>query len=197
MICFNKDTLIATPKGDVPIGELRAGDEVITRDNGVQRISSVSKKSMTGRELFNAPHLRPILIQEGALGDNLPEVDMQVSPNHRIAVGRDQSSLDLKGDGSLVAAKHLVNHKNIVQIDCFRADFFQIQFNKHEIIMVDGSWNECFNPGDYSMKALGNSQRNEILEMFPNLQRSDRSRVHASASNSVSFQKLTKRFGFR
>ena len=36
--CFAPGTLIATPKGEVPVENLRAGDRVITRDNGIQEI---------------------------------------------------------------------------------------------------------------------------------------------------------------
>ena len=37
-ICFTPGTLIATPKGEVPVEDLREGDKVITRDNGIQEI---------------------------------------------------------------------------------------------------------------------------------------------------------------
>lgn len=37
--CFVAGTLIDTPYGPRPIEDLRAGDQVITRDNGIQRIS--------------------------------------------------------------------------------------------------------------------------------------------------------------
>ena len=36
--CFTPGTLIATPQGEVPVEELKAGDQIITRDNGIQEI---------------------------------------------------------------------------------------------------------------------------------------------------------------
>ena len=38
VLCFAAGTLIATPEGMVPVETLMAGDQVITRDNGVQRL---------------------------------------------------------------------------------------------------------------------------------------------------------------
>ena len=42
-------------------------------------------------------------------------------------------------------------------------------FDCHQIIRSDGLWTESFQPGDYSLKGVGNAQRGEILELFPEL----------------------------
>ncbi|MFN6977544.1 MAG: Hint domain-containing protein, partial [Gemmobacter sp.] len=41
--CFTPGTLIATPRGERPIEDLKAGDKVITRDNGIQEIRWIGR----------------------------------------------------------------------------------------------------------------------------------------------------------
>ena len=43
-------------------------------------------------------------------------------------------------------------------------------FDRHEVVLSNGAWTESFQPGDYSLKGIGNAQRSEIFELFPELQ---------------------------
>jgi hypothetical protein len=47
--------------------------------------------------------------------------------------------------------------------------YIHFMFDRHEVVLSNGAWTESFQPGDYSLKGLGNAQRNEILELFPEL----------------------------
>lgn len=163
------DTLISTPSGEVCLGDLRPDDKVLTRDNGVQEVKWVCKKAMTGRQLLDASHLRPIHFAGGSLGKGLPTRDMMVSPNHRMLVGQEQTCLTLGQKQDLAAAKHLVDHNAIQQIDTTGVQYIQLMFDNHEIVKANGTWTECFQPEDYSMGGLGNSQRNEVFEVFPEI----------------------------
>jgi hypothetical protein len=42
-------------------------------------------------------------------------------------------------------------------------------FERHEVVLADGAWTESFQPGDYTLKGMGNAQRQEIFELFPEL----------------------------
>ena len=89
--CFTPGTTIATPKGERLVEELREVDRIITRDNGIQEIRWVGRKEMSGKSLVANPHLKPILVRAGSLGNGLPERDMLVSPNHRMLVASDKT----------------------------------------------------------------------------------------------------------
>ena len=91
--CFTPGTLIATPRGETPVEELEAGDRVITRDNGIQEIRWIGAETLDCEGAAPDPHLRPVLIRAGALGNGLPERDMLVSPNHRMLVANDRTAL--------------------------------------------------------------------------------------------------------
>ena len=167
--CFTPGTLIATPKGERRVEDLRPGDKVITRDNGIQEIRWAGQKAMDWRALAANPHLKPILIQKGALGDGLPERDMMVSPNHRVLVANDRTALYFDEHEVLVAAKHLVNHRGVHQVSSIGTAYVHFMFDRHEVVLSNGAWTESFQPGDYTLKGMGNAQRSEIFDLFPEL----------------------------
>ena len=167
--CFTPGTLIATPRGEVPVETLRAGDKVITRDNGIQEVRWTGQRTMTREELRRAPYLRPILIKAGSLADNLPERDMLVSPQHRMLVAGNKTQLYFEESEVLVAAKHLVNHGSVQWVDTLRTTYVHFMFDQHEVVLGDGAWTESFQPGDMSLGGMGNSQRSEIFDVFPEL----------------------------
>ena len=43
-------------------------------------------------------------------------------------------------------------------------------FDQHELICADGAWSESFHPGVDAMSALNADQRDELLELFPELE---------------------------
>ncbi|KAJ56841.1 hypothetical protein ACMU_07840 [Actibacterium mucosum KCTC 23349] len=168
--CFTPGTLIATPKGERLVEELREGDKIITRDNGIQEIRWAGHKALSGRELLTEKHLRPVLIRAGSLGNGLPERDMLVSPNHRMLVANDRTALYFEEREVLVAAKHLVNNRGVNTMDTVGTTYIHFMFDQHEVVLANGAWTESFQPGDYSLQGLGNAQRNEIFELFPELE---------------------------
>ncbi len=168
-ICFTPGTLIATPKGEVPVESLKPGDKIITRDNGIQEIRWFGTKHLDWATLCANPHMKPVLIRKGSLGNGLPEEDMLVSPNHRMLVANDRTALYFEEHEVLVAAKHLVGARGIHAVDSAGTTYIHFMFDSHEVVLANGAWTESFQPGDFSLKGLGNAQRNEIFELFPDL----------------------------
>ncbi|KAG1647842.1 Iron-regulated protein FrpA [Nymphon striatum] len=183
--CFTPGTKIATPKGERLVEELKVGDRVITRDNGIQEIRWVGARDMTGAEFEKSSHLKPVLIRQGALGNDLPERDMMVSPNHRVLVANDKTALYFEEREVLVAAKHLTGLEGVDIVDVSHTTYIHIMFDQHEVILSDGSWTESFQPGDMSLAGIGNAQRQEILELFPELATQDGIDAYASARRSL------------
>ncbi|MDB5661073.1 MAG: tandem-95 repeat protein [Cypionkella sp.] len=167
--CFTPGTLIATPRGEVPVESLVAGDRVITRDNGIQEIRWVGRKDIGWHDLIANPHLKPVLIRQGSLGHGLPERDMMVSPNHRVLVANDRTALYFDEHEVLVSAKHLVAARGIDAINAVGTSYIHFMCDRHEVVLSNGAWTESFQPGDYTLKGMGNSQRGEIFDLFPEL----------------------------
>lgn len=169
MPCFTPGALIATPRGEVLVESLRAGDKVVTRDNGIQVIRRVGERALSGQELRLYSHLQPIFIKRGALGNGLPEQDMMVSPNHRMLVSSDRTQLYFDEHEVLVAAKHLVGSQGVHAVEAISVTYLHFMFDRNEVVLANGAWTESFQPADVTLKGLGNAQRNEIFELFPEL----------------------------
>ncbi|WP_225028196.1 Hint domain-containing protein [Xinfangfangia pollutisoli] len=168
-ICFTPGTLIATPRGEVPVESLRPGDKVVTRDNGIQEIRWTGAKTVSGQDLRRHAHLNPVLVKAHSLGNGLPEQDMLLSPNHRVLVANDRTQLYFDEHEVLVAAKHLVGLPGVHAVASIGVTYIHFLCDRHEVVLSNGAWTESFQPGDYSLKGLGNAQRNEIMELFPEL----------------------------
>jgi len=167
--CFTPGTLIATPRGERAVEDLQPGDRVVTRDNGLQEIRWTGARTLDYGQLAAAPHLKPILIARGSLGEGLPEHDMLVSPNHRMLVANERTALYFEDYEVLVAAKHLVNHKGVRPVEALGTTYVHFLCDRHEVVLANGAWTESFQPGDQSLNGMGNAQRNEIFEIFPEL----------------------------
>lgn len=184
-ICFTPGTLIATPRGEKPVEDLRQGDRVITRDNGIQEICWMGRRDLDNETLSHNAHLRPVLIRKGALGNGLPERDMTVSPNHRVLVANDKTALYFEEREVLVAAKHLTGVEGVDIVSPLGVSYLNMMFAQHEVVLSDGSWTESFQPGDESLLGIGNAQRTEIFELFPELKTPEGTVAYMSARKSL------------
>ena len=167
--CFTPGTLVATIRGERPVEDLRPGDRVITRDNGLQEIRWAGRRDLSARDLRAMPDLHPVLIRAGALSRGMPERDMLVSPNHRMLVASERAEIMFGEREVLVAAKHLTGLDGIDRAQVPSVTYIHLMFAHHQVILADGAWSESFQPGDYSLRGLGAAQRREILSLFPEL----------------------------
>jgi hypothetical protein len=167
--CFTPGSLIATSQGQRRVEDLKEGDKIITRDNGIQEIRWVGHKRMNGIDLARQPKLQPVLIRRGSLGGGLPERDMIVSPNHRVLVTNEKVSLYFNETEVLASAKHLIGLDGIHKVNVVGTTYIHFMFDQHEVVLSDGAWTESFHPGDYTLKGIGREQREEILTLFPEL----------------------------
>ena len=73
----------------------------------------------------------------------------------------------------LVAAKHLIDNRGVKPVETLGTSYIHFMFDRHEVVLGNGAWTESFQPGDQSLQGLGNAQRAEILELFPELRSRD------------------------
>lgn len=184
--CFTPGTAIATPKGEVLAEDLKVGDRIVTRDNGLQPITWIGKKRIDYKQLNALPSVRPILIKEGAIGDGLPERDMLVSPSHRMLIVSEFAQLYFNRAEVLVAAKHMLNMDGVEISNQPYITYLPIMCENHEIVLSDGTWSESFQPGDFTLKGFDNAQREELFLLFPELETSDGVAAYGAARRSLS-----------
>ncbi|SMO42318.1 Ca2+-binding protein, RTX toxin-related [Thalassovita litoralis] len=164
VICFKAGTRIETPHGPRRIEDLRPGDPVITRDNGVQPVRWAGRRRVPGQGEF-----APIRFAPGTVGNHRALI---VSPQHRILHHSPAATLLFNSTEVLVAARHLVNGKTIRQVEKDQIDYVHILFDRHEIIFAEGAASESFHPGRHGLNGVMGSAREELFALFPEL-RSD------------------------
>lgn len=183
--CFTPGTAIATPRGEKLVEELKVGDKVITRDNGLQEIRWIGQRMLSGEELAKSPHLRPVLIRAGSLGHGLPERDMLLSPQHRILLNSDRAALYFEEREVLAAAKHLVGIEGVSQVETRAATYIHFMCDQHEVVLSNGTWTESFQPGEQVLDGMGAAQRDEIYDLFPELRAVEGIEAYQAARRSL------------
>lgn len=165
--CFTTGVCIATPAGHRPVESLMPGDRVLTRDNGAQEIAWTGSKKLHWAQLQHWPHLQPILIKAGALENGAPAQDLLVSPEHRLVL---RAADEGGAEDVLVAARELVGNPGVSAVESMGLIYHHIMFEEHQVVLSNGTWSESFQPTDFSLAAVGNRARMEILGLFPELE---------------------------
>jgi len=162
IICFTPGARLLTPRGLRPVESLRAGDAVVTRDNGPQPIRWIGSRSVPGIDRF-APIRVAAHVLDGATAPLL------VSPQHRFLFTGYKAELLFGCDEVLVAAKHLVDGRDVVQLAWPAVTYIHVMLDRHEIIYADGAATESFHVGDTGLAAISDPAREELFVVFPEL----------------------------
>lgn len=160
VVCFTEGTRIATPNGDIPVEQLRVGDLVCTRDNGVQPILWHGVRCLEGASL-HAKH-KPVTFDPTFISSDRP---LSVSPQHAMMV-----SLD--GEEYLVRAIQLARLcGGMVRTDdaCSHATYHHLMFESHQVIFAEGVCSESFYPGKQAIGALALPDRMRLANLFCDL----------------------------
>lgn len=169
-ICFTRGTLIRTDRGEVAVEDLKQGDLVETRDNGLKPVFWIGSRVLGSAALEANPKLYPIRIRAGALGHNAPARDLIVSPQHRILI-RSRVAERMFGEQEvLVAAKQLLQVDGIDYVTDFdEVEYFHFLFDQHEIVYSNGAETESLYTGPQALKTIAPEQLAEIMTLFPEL----------------------------
>ncbi len=137
--CFVAGSLIDTPNGAVPVEWLRAGDEVLTRDDGAQPILWAG-----GRHVVGLGNYAPVRFETGAIGNLRP---LLVSQQHRMLIEGWRAELACGNPEVLVAAKHLVNGHSIRIVPTQRLYYVHLLLDAHHVLNAEGAPCESLFPG--------------------------------------------------
>lgn len=170
IFCFTPGAWIDTPTGRTLVEDLAVGDLVTTRDHGAQPIRLIARRRLDREALSAAPHLKPVLIRKHALGENLPDADMKVSPQHRMAISGWRAEVMFGAPTVLAPALSLVNDRSVrVAHGARSVEYIHILFDRHEIIYANNAPTESLFPGDQVVDGLEQAAQDELFEIFPEL----------------------------
>jgi hypothetical protein len=130
-VSFAGGTHITTGSGDQRrIEDLKPGDPVLTRDNGVQPIRCIVHSTQRALGAF-----APVRIAAGTLNN---ANDLVVSPDHRLFLYKRPDGLDGSPSEQLVKAQDLVNGTTVTVLKGGFIDYYQLVFDTHQIVYAEG-----------------------------------------------------------
>ncbi|MFP7672992.1 Hint domain-containing protein [Marivita sp. S0852] len=162
MPCFVAGTLIDTPGGPVPVQTLKAGDVVLTLDDGPQPVRWAG-----ARDTIAEGDFAPICIAAGHHGATS---DIWLSPQHRVLVRDIWAELLFGEPEVLVKAKDLVNGTSVKRVATgTNVTYVHLLFDRHQILESCGLASESYLPGPMMSKSFDAEAQNEIITLFPEL----------------------------
>ncbi|WP_112313050.1 Hint domain-containing protein [Pseudogemmobacter bohemicus] len=168
VVCFTRGTRIATPRGEIAVEDLVAGDLVLTLDQGPQMLRWIGSRRVAAEEMQADPGLRPVRIRAGALGHGLPHRDLVVSQQHRFLLASRIVSRLFTPEGVLLAAKHMTGCDGVAISDAAEGtEYFHLLFDAHQVVLAEGAAAESFLPGPEAQKMLRPGAMEEILAVLP------------------------------
>ena len=132
-VCFLPNTLIGTPRGEVPVERLAVGDLVRTLRGKARPIMWIG----TGRVLATRGQrsaATPVIVRKGALAENVPHHDLRVTKGHSIYL-----------DDVLIPVEFLVSHRSIVWDDrAQEVEIYHIELETHDVLIANGAPAESY-----------------------------------------------------
>lgn len=161
--CFLRGTRILTPRGEVPVEDLKPGDEVMTASGVAAPILWIGGRRLVPGAVHRDPGLRPIEIAAGFLGNTRP---LRVSQQHRVLIEGARAELLFGAPEVLVPAKSLlVSDRAFVMPPFTEVEYFHILLPEHMTLYAEGALVESLYLGDQ----MGAELRREIDVLFPEL----------------------------
>lgn len=152
--CFTKTVLIETPRGEVPIAEIKAGDLVLTRDRGAQPVlwHATSRVPSIGRAA--AVHVDPATFGGRRW--------LGLSAQHRVLLSGPMVELYCGHEEVLAPVKALVDGVRVTRRSEGLMTYHHLLLEHHELIKADGVWCESMFLGDQLAETLGPEAREDF-----------------------------------
>ena len=153
--CFLSGTRILTDKGEIAVENLVIGDRVVTAEGKLEPVKWIGYQTVKPNQVKQPLRGYPILIKAGALGNNLPQRDLYVSPDHGMYF-----------EGVLINAGALVNGTSIIKTEPTEAfTYYHVELENHALLLAEGALAESYLPQNEDRLAYENWS--EYEELYP------------------------------
>lgn len=154
-LCFRAGTLIRTPRGEVPVEDLKVGDTVGTLFRGDAPIVWVGRRTFNCTRHPDPRRIWPVRVATGAFGPNTPNRDLFLSPDHAVYV-----------DGVLIPVKYLIDGEAIAQVPVDQVTYYHLELPAHDVVYAEALATESFlDTGNRAHFAEGGA----VVDLYPDL----------------------------
>ncbi|WP_175570508.1 Hint domain-containing protein [Vannielia litorea] len=130
-------TLVATSMGWRPVEALMVGDEVMTFDGGMQRITGMSRARLWTGEAECPRPMWPIRVPAGVMGNRR---DLALMPEETVVIESDAAEDMFDDPFALIPALALIDMPGVERIRPAReVEVVSISFAEDQVIFVEGS----------------------------------------------------------
>ncbi len=165
--------LLKTDRGTMAIEDILPGDKVMTVTHGFQTVKWRGATTLVPHATDQNPKMgRLIRVSADALGFGRPAPDLMLGPAARLFHRSAQLQRVTGHTGAFVPASDFVDGVNIVEIQPQAAvQTFQLGFDAHERITVNGVEIDSQNPGARHDLGLRGDMLDLYLSLFPHVDR--------------------------
>ncbi len=159
---------VRTPCGARRIENLRPGDLIVTRDNGLQPVRMVWTRSLTAAEIAADPSLAPVRLKPRAIGPMMPQRDLLVAARHRILVPGYRLADMPDTCSCLIAARDIAEASDAAFFDrgITEMTFYNVVFADHQVFAANGLPVESYLPSPKAVGELDEDLSRDIAALF-------------------------------
>lgn len=166
------DAALRTPCGDRRAENIRIGDLIVTRDDGLQPVRMVWSHTVTEADLAADPSLAPIRFKPRAIGPMMPQRDLVLAGGHRVLVPGYRLAEMPDTTSCLIAARDLAEASDDAYQDrSFKEiTYYNIIFDAHQVFCANGLPVESFLPSQAALSVMTAETREQMVALFPELE---------------------------
>lgn len=134
-------TRVATLRGALRAHDLRAGDRVLTRDNGYQPIAHLHRHNLSTAQLLARQDLWPVRIAPKVIDGLMPDRPLLVAATLHLLVCTPRAQTLFGQTEVLIPVSHLTDRPGVRRIlPKAGAQLVTLGFKRPEIFVADGVW---------------------------------------------------------
>ncbi len=159
---------IRTPCGARRVENVRPGDLIVTRDNGLQAVRMVWTRTVTAADIAADPALAPIRLKPRAIGPMMPQKDLLLAAEHRVLVPGYRLANIPDTQSCLLPARVIAEMSDKAFLDRSVAEvtFYNIVFDQHHVFCADGLPVESYLPTPTAVAELDEGLGADLRELF-------------------------------
>ncbi|MEM0946358.1 MAG: Hint domain-containing protein [Pseudomonadota bacterium] len=159
---------LRTPCGERRVENVRPGDLIVTRDNGLQPVRLVWTRTVTEADIAADPSLAPVRLKQRAIGPMMPRRDLVVAPRHRILVPGYRLADRPDCEPCLIAARDIAEASDDAFLDkgVGEITYYNIVFDAHQVFCANGLPVESYLPCADTLGELGDEVRESLAAIF-------------------------------
>ena len=164
---------VRTPCGLRRIELVRPGDLIVTRNNGLQPVRMIWKRTVSQEDMQQNGDLAPIRLKPRAIGPMMPQRDLLVAPDHRLLIPGFRVAGMPNDKCVLAEAREIAGTSDAVYIDrsLETVQYYQMVFDCHQVLTANGQPVESFLPSPSNIASLNGEMRDALVSRFPQLRR--------------------------